>query len=530
MLTAESLKHRKYQIYIIRKIFAAGQLPQNKSGEGVRQKVSTQYVSAREALRQAEFIEENRELLGSGKLFHIMTFGCQLNDNDSEKLAGLLEAMGMEKTELAERADLILINTCSVRENAAGRFFGNLGIIKNMKRDKPDMLVGVCGCMMKQEVHVDRIRRSYPFVDLLFGPQDIYRFPELLNRRLQGTRRVYDVGEADVVAEGVPIRRERKYRALCTIMYGCNNFCSYCIVPYARGRERSRRQPEVIAELKALADEGYSEVMLLGQNVNSYGKDLPQSEEQGDFVDLLTEAAMKSGLKRIRFMTSHPKDVSPALIDTMARFPNIERHLHLAVQSGSDRILKAMNRKYTAEHFLSLVHEARTKIPGISISTDIIVGYPGESEEDFKATLDLVREAAFDQAFMFQYSPRPGTPAAKLEEIPAEVMTDRFNRLVELQNENSLRSYQALLNTEQEVLIEGLSDHAGTFFTGRDSASHLINFSVPEEVFSELGLEEASWSERGEALEGRFAKVRVTEAKTFSSQGELTLLMPEEGM
>lgn len=486
--------------------------------------MSAKYISTAEAIRQAAFIKENRELLGSGKLFHIITFGCQLNDNDSEKIAGQLLAMGLAKTDLAERADLIVINTCSVRENAAGRFFGNLGIIKNLRRDKPDLLVAVCGCMMKQEVHVDKIRRSYPFVDLIFGPQDIYRFPELLNRRLQGSRRVYDVGSEDTVAENVPIKRERKYRALCTIMYGCNNFCSYCIVPYARGRERSRRQPEVLAELKALAEQGYSEVMLLGQNVNSYGKDLPQSEEQGDFVELLRRAAEESGLKRIRFMTSHPKDVSPKLIDTMAAYPNIERHLHLAMQSGSDRILKAMNRKYTGEHFLAIVREARQKIPGISISTDIIVGYPGETEEDFQDTLRLVKEAAFDQAYTFQYSPRPGTPAAKLEEIAPEVMTERFGRLVELQNENSLRSNERILDTVQEVLIEGLSDHTELCMTGRDSASHLINFTVPDEVYAALGLQDADWTERGRVLEGRFAKVRITEAKTFSLQGELTEL------
>lgn len=488
--------------------------------------MSAKYITAAEGLRQTGFIKENRELLGSGKLFHIITFGCQLNDNDSEKLAGQLQAMGMEKTDLAEKADLIVINTCSVRENAAGRFFGNLGIIKNLKKDKPDLLTVVCGCMMKQDVHVDKIRKSYPFVDVLFGPQDIYRFPELLNRRLMGTRRVYDVGDADTVAEDVPIKRERKYRALCTIMYGCNNFCSYCIVPYARGLERSRKQSEVLAELKALAREGYSEVMLLGQNVNSYGKDLEHSEEQGDFVELLRRAAEETGLKRIRFMTSHPKDVSPQLLDTMASHPNIERHLHLALQSGSDRILKAMNRKYTAEHFLALVREAREKIPGISITTDIIVGYPGETEEDFAATLKLVKEAAFDQAFTFQYSPRPGTPAAKLEEIPAEVMTERFGRLVELQNENSLRSNEKLLDTVQEVLIEGLSDHTELCMTGRDSASHLINFTVPESVYEKLGLEDADWPARGQALEGRFAKVKVNEARTFSLQGELLELLP----
>lgn len=489
--------------------------------------MSTSYVTTEESIRQASFLKENRELLGSGKQYFIITYGCQLNDNDSEKLAGQLAAMNLSEAPELEAADLILINTCSVRENAAERFFGHLGVIKNLRRDKPDLLVGVCGCMMRQEVHVDKIRRSYPFVDLVFGPQDIYRFPELLNRRLSGSRRVYDVGAEDhTVAEGIPVRRERKYRALVTIMYGCNNFCSYCVVPYARGRERSRKMEEVLEELAALAKDGFSEVMLLGQNVNSYGNDLPEGE--GDFVTLLTRAATESGLKRIRFMSSHPKDISSELLEVIARYPVIERHIHLALQSGSDRVLKAMNRKYTAEQFLSIVREAREKIPGVSITTDIIVGFPGETEEDFEETLHVVREAAFDQAFTFQYSPRPGTKAALLEEIPAEVMTDRFNRLVDVQNENSLRSNEALVNTSQVLLIEGLSDHVESAMTGRDSAYHLVNFTIPEAVYESAGLDGADWASRGLALEGRFARVRISDARTFSLSGELEELLPED--
>ncbi len=486
--------------------------------------MSTHYVSTEESIRQAGFLKENRDLLGSSKKYYIITYGCQLNDNDSEKLAGQLAAMDLTEAPELEEADLILINTCSVRENAADRFFGHLGVIKNLRRDKPDLLVGVCGCMMRQEVHVDKIRRSYPFVDLIFGPQDLYRFPELLNRRLSGSRRVYDVGTEDTVAEGIPVRRERKFRALSTIMYGCNNFCSYCVVPYARGRERSRQLEEVLAELQALAKEGFSEVMLLGQNVNSYGKDLP--EGQGDFVELLTRAASESGLKRIRFMSSHPKDISSELLDVIKHYPNIERHIHLALQSGSDRILKAMNRKYTAEQFLAIVREAREKIPGVSITTDIIVGFPGETEEDFQETLRVVREAAFDQAFTFQYSPRPGTKAAELPEIPADVMTERFNRLVDLQNENSLRSNEALVGTSQILLIEGLSDHVESSMTGRDSAYHLVNFTIPEAVYEGIGLGGADWPSRGLALEGRFAKVKITDARTFSLSGELEALLP----
>lgn len=487
--------------------------------------MTTQYITETEIERQAAFIEENKSLLGNNKSYFIMTFGCQLNDNDSEKLAGLLEKMDLELAEKIEDADVILVNTCSIRENAAGRFFGNLGNIKNYRRDNPDMLIGVCGCMMKQVEHVDKIKESYPFVDLVFGPQDIYRFPELLNRRLSGTRRVYDVGNVDTVAEDIPIKRERRFRALSTIMYGCNNFCSYCIVPYARGRERSRHQVEVIQELKDLAQEGFSEVMLLGQNVNSYGNDLEKSEEQGNFVDLLREAAQSSGLRRIRFMSSHPKDISRELIDTIAEFPNIERHIHLALQSGSDKILRDMNRKYTAAEFLDIVHYARQKVPGISISTDIIVGYPGETDEDFAETIRVVKEAKFDQAFTFQFSPRPGTKAADLEEIDSEIMTKRFNELVEVQNQNTLESNLSVVGQTLEVLIEGLSDHTSDHFTGRDSANHLINFSISDEDLNRIKMHDLNTVERGLHLEGRFAKVYIEEAKTFSLEGKFVELV-----
>lgn len=486
--------------------------------------MATQYINTEERLRQEGFIEENKTLLHNNKRYFIMTFGCQLNDNDSEKLAGQLERMGLTWADKIEEADVILVNTCSVRENAAGRFFGNLGNIKNYRHDNPNMIIGVCGCMMKQVEHVDKIKESYPFVDLVFGPQDIYRFPELLNRRLSGSRRVYDVGTIDTVAEDVPIRRERKFRALSTIMYGCNNFCSYCIVPYARGRERSRHQREVIEELKELAREGYSEVMLLGQNVNSYGNDLEHNAEQGDFLSLLEEAAETTGIQRIRFMSSHPKDISKELIDTIAKYPNIERHIHLALQSGSDEVLQAMNRKYTAEEFLDIVRYARETVPGISISTDIIVGYPGETDEDFEETMRVVEEAKFDQAFTFQFSPRPGTKAAKLEEIPKEVMTERFNRLVKLMNQNTLESNERIVGKTVEVLIEGLSDHTSDHFTGRDSANHLINFTIPENLLLRYDLADKSWDDRGLQLEGRFAQVHIDEAKTFSLEGTLSEL------
>lgn len=483
--------------------------------------MTTKYISQAEEARQRDFIDANQSLLKGRTHYYIQTFGCQLNDNDSEKLAGLLEAMGLKKANQPEEAQVILLNTCAIRENAVGRLFGNLGNLKSYREGQADVILGVCGCMMTQIQNVDRIKQSYPYVDLVFGPQDIYRFPELLNRVLLGSKRVYDVGGFDTVAENLPISRERKFRALVTIMYGCNNFCSYCVVPYARGRERSRPQEKILEELRALAKEGYREIMLLGQNVNSYGKDLEAGPNQGDFTELLTQAAQIKGLERIRFMSSHPKDISTELIDTIARFPNIERHIHLALQSGSNPVLKAMNRKYTAEEFMDIVRYAREKVPGISITTDIIVGYPGETEEDFQETLKIVEEAAFDQAFTFQFSPRPGTKAYGLEEIPAEVMTDRFDRLVALQNANTLKSHEALVGESVEVLIEGLSDHTQDHFTGRDSANHLINFTIGEDTLESLGLGQADWAQRGADLEGKMCRVLIKDAKTFSLEGVL---------
>lgn len=480
--------------------------------------MATVHIQPEEIIRQLQICGEIRAQFTERKKYFIQTFGCQQNDNDSEKLGGLLSRMGYEAVETREEADLLLINTCSVRENAVDRFFGNLGILKPLKKDNPKIIIATCGCMMKQPEVVERIQRSYPFVDLIFSPNDLYRFPELLQRRLSGTRRVYDITMDDTVAEGLPVLHDRKFRALCTIMYGCNNFCTYCIVPYTRGRERSRNAEEILTELKALAEQGYSEVMLLGQNVNSYGKDL---EEPMTFAQLLGLLARESGIRRIRYMTSHPKDLSPELIDVMAQYENIERHIHLPLQSGSDRVLKRMNRHYTLEHYMEIVRLAKEKIPGVGLSTDIIVGFPGETEEDFQATLDAVAAVGYDSAFTFQYSPRPGTPAANWEDqVPASVVSERFDRLVALQNKNSLFANEARLGMVGEVLIEGLSDHNPNMFTGRYSDNHLINFSCPEEVWRNLPGKPQTVAEAGRLMEGKFAMVKATEAKAFSLQGE----------
>ncbi|MDD4368809.1 MAG: tRNA (N6-isopentenyl adenosine(37)-C2)-methylthiotransferase MiaB, partial [Oscillospiraceae bacterium] len=362
----------------------------------------TRFVSRPELERQAEFADAVRQLQSQHPSYYIRTFGCQLNENDSEKLAGLLETMGYQPAAAPESAVFIIFNTCSVRGNADDRFFGHLGLVKNLRRDHPDLLVAVCGCMMKIEEHVDKIRCSYPFVDLVFGPSDIYRLPELLYRRLSGSRRVYDVSSDDLIAEGSKVVRERQYRALCTIMYGCNNYCSYCVVPYTRGRERSRRPAEILQELKELGQQGFGEVMLLGQNVNSYGRDLTLADGRKlnyDFADLLAQAAEESGIPRIRFMTSHPKDISLKLLDVMQAYPQIERHLHLPLQSGSDTVLKKMNRHYTVADYRRSVAAALERMPDLALSTDIIVGFPGETEQDFQATLDCVAEFAYDSAY-----------------------------------------------------------------------------------------------------------------------------------
>ena len=392
----------------------------------------TQEPPAAEPERQYYFMAKCRALvqslsekLGRQATACTKTFGCQMNARDSEKLAGILELVGYEITE-DEHADLVIYNTCTVRENANLKVYGRLGVLGNMKKKQPHKLIALCGCMMQEPTVVEKIRKSYRFVDLVFGTHNIYKFAELLANCMEGEGMIIDVWkDTDKIVENLPVERKYPFKSGVNIMFGCNNFCSYCIVPYVRGRERSREPREILREIERLAADGVVEVMLLGQNVNSYGKNLP---EPMSFAQLLREAEKIDGIERIRFMTSHPKDLSDELIEVMASSKKICRHMHLPLQSGSSRILKIMNRRYTKEQYLALVEKLRRAIPDISLTTDIIVGFPGETEEDFEETLDVVRRARYDSAFTFIYSKRTGTPAAAMEnQVPEAVVKERFD-------------------------------------------------------------------------------------------------------
>jgi len=446
-----------------------------------------------------------------GKKYFIRTYGCQLNENDSEKIEGILNILGFSESKEIETADIILFNTCTIRENANDKIFGNLGIVNHIKKNNPEKIVILCGCMMKEDHNRKKVFDKYKFVDILFGPSDIYKLPEMLKTFLAQKGRIDDVSEEDFIVEGLPVIHKKKFRALSTIIYGCNNFCSYCIVPYVRGRERSREINDVINELKTYGEEGYKEVMLLGQNVNSYGND----NNHYDFADLLKKAGEISTIKRIRFMTSHPRDLSKKLIDVMAATPSVMPHIHLPLQSGSDRILKLMNRGYNTTQFINLVKYARERIPDISITTDIIVGFPGETEEDFIETLSFMGKVCFDGAFTFQYSKRTGTPAAEFEDqVPQDIITRRFNQLLELQNSCSFASNQKVLDTKQEVLVEGTSDSNEKMLTGRTPHNRLVNFPLPIDKNNSREIDEPS------DFEGRIALVKISQIKTFSLEGK----------
>ena len=487
--------------------------------------MSIDLVSNQEMLFQQQCVHRLRAE-GFLHAFHIVTFGCQQNENDSEKLSGILEQAGLTHVDDYRKADLVILNTCSVRENADDRLFGHLGLMKNLRRDRPNVLIGLCGCMMTQDIHIDKVRKSYPFVDFLFGPQDIHRLPGILFERLFNGKKTYLTDGADLIAEDLPVVRSRRFRALTSIMYGCNNFCAYCIVPYTRGRERSRHPDRILEEISQLVADGFKEIMLLGQNVNSYGLDLSQAEGGNwNFARLLDAVARIPNLYRVRFMTSHPKDLSDELIDVMAANPNIERHLHLPLQSGSSRILKDMNRHYDRDHYQGIVQRVRALIPDISLSTDIIVGFPGETDEDFQETLDLMTAVRFDSAFTFQYSKREGTPAAKREDqVSPVVVKERFGRLLALQNAHSLAANQAQVGKTVEVLIEGSSETAPEILTGRGSDFRLINFRMTEPVAVQ-GADGLPAITSHDDLEGRIALVRIIKAKTFSLEGELERLI-----
>lgn len=444
-----------------------------------------------EAQRQIEMMKRCRESiadrqkeLGRPLTYHISTFGCQMNFKDSEKLAGILEEIGYVEAD-TEQADFVLLNTCTVRENANQKVYGHLGILKNYKKKNPHMMIALCGCMMQEELVVEKLKESYRFVDIIFGTHNIYKLAELIQTRLESDRMVVDLWkDAKEIVEDLPSIRKYSFKAGVNIMFGCNNFCSYCIVPYVRGRERSREPEDIIHEIEEMVAEGVVEVMLLGQNVNSYGKTL---EHPISFAELLERVEQVPGLKRIRFMTSHPKDLSDDLIQVMAKSEKICKHMHLPVQSGSSRLLEKMNRRYTKEHYLELVRKLRAAIPDISLTTDIIVGFPGETEEDFEETLDVVRQAEYDSAYTFIYSKRTGTPAANMEDqVPEEVVKERFRRLLNVVAESSAQRTGRLEGQTMEVLVEGISEQDPSMVTGRLSNNLLVHFPGDESLVGSL--------------------------------------------
>ncbi len=437
----------------------------------------------------------------TNKTFHIQTFGCQMNEHDSETLAGMLTELGYLENKNKKEADVAIINTCSVRENADKRFFGTLGQLKKVKEERPEVVVAVCGCMMQQQHIIDTLKAKYPWVDLVFGTHNLHEFPRLLSNVLNERNKVVDVWEngGDIV-EGLPSKREYSFKAYVDIMYGCNNFCTYCIVPYTRGRERSRRPEEIVNEVKGLAADGVREIMLLGQNVNSYGTGC---DFNTDFADLIYLLNGIDGIKRIRFMTSHPKDLSDKLIQAYKDCDKLCNNIHLPVQSGSTEILKRMNRKYTKEDYLKLIAKLKAAVPEIAVTTDIIVGFPGETEEDFEETLELVREVRFDSAFTFLYSIRKGTPAEKyMKQVPEAVKHERFNRLVELLNGISAVKNAACEGQVLDVLVEGPSKTNSKTYSGRTESGKLVNFKGTPE------------------LVGQIIPVKITEGKTFSLFGD----------
>lgn len=431
-----------------------------------------------------QLVKEQSEKLGRPLTANITTFGCQMNARDSEKLVGILERIGYVEVP-DENADFVIYNTCTVRENANLRVYGRLGYLHSLKKKNPHMMIGLCGCMMQEPQVVEKLKKSYSFVNLIFGTHNIYKFAELVVSSLLSDRMIIDIWkDTDKIVEDLPVERKYPFKSGVNIMFGCNNFCSYCIVPYVRGRERSRNPKDIVREIERLVKDGVVEVMLLGQNVNSYGKNLA---EPMTFAQLLTEIEKIEGLKRIRFMTSHPKDLSDELIEVMKNSKKICKHLHLPLQSGSSDILQKMNRKYDKEKYLNLVEKIRTAIPDISLTTDIIVGFPGETEEDFLETVDVVKKVRYDSAFTFIYSKRTGTPAAVMEnQVPEDVVKDRFNRLLEtvqtIGREMSARDTGKVM----EVLVEEQNSQDKHLMTGRLSNNLLVHFEGDTSLIGQL--------------------------------------------
>ena len=457
---------------------------------------------------QKQYMTKVKEMNQNKKLkYTILTMGCQLNENDSEKLSGMIENMGYSKTENLQEADLVVFNTCCVRENAEDRLFGKLGEVKKVK-EKKGTIIAIGGCMMQEKHIVEKLKQSYPFFDIVFGTHTLHKFPEDLYSKIINNKRIEDILDIDgEIIEGLPIKRNDNIKASVTIMNGCNNFCSFCIVPYVRGRERSRNPEDILNEVKDLANQGYKEITLLGQNVNSYlrsGKKDFESEIK-TFAELLRAVNKIDGIERIRFVSPHPKDFTDDVIEAIRDCDKVSKIIHLPLQSGSSQILKIMNRKYTKEQFLNLVDKMKKMIPEVVFSTDIIVGFPGETEEDFEDTLDVVRKVNFEQVFMFIYSRRVGTPGDRMEnQVPEEIKHERFNRLKELVESQIAENNKKYIGTIQKVLVEGVSKTNNEFLTGRTDSNKVVNFVGCEEMIGNMVdlkiVSEHMWYLKGEIV------------------------------
>ena len=438
--------------------------------------------------------------LGKGKTYFVKTYGCQMNEHDSENIRALLEEMSFKPSEILEEADVILFNTCAIRENAHNKVFGYLGRMKHLKEERPNIILGLCGCMAQEESVVDEIKRKNKHVDFVFGTHNIHRLPELLEKAIEDRELQIEVfsKEGDLI-ENIPVKRDSKYKAWVNIMYGCDKFCTYCIVPYTRGKQRSRHPKDILDEVRKLKEKGYKEVTLLGQNVNAYGKDLEINYK----MENLLEDTAKIGIERIRFVTSHPWDFTDSMIDVIAKYDNIMPYIHLPLQSGSDRILKLMGRRYTKEDYLSLFHKLKEKIPNVSITTDIIVGFPGETRKDFEETLNVVDECKYDGAYTFIFSPRVGTPAAKMkDDVSLEEKEQRLYELNELINKYSNEANQKYKDKVVPVLLEGVSEKKEDMLFGYTDTMKLVNVKADKEDI------------------GKIINVKITDIKTWSMDGE----------
>ncbi|MFP4698163.1 MAG: tRNA (N6-isopentenyl adenosine(37)-C2)-methylthiotransferase MiaB [Eubacteriales bacterium] len=461
-----------------------------------------------EAQRQKEIIKELYNInkkkykkTGKHNYFYIQTYGCQMNARDSEKLKGVLESSGYVETKNEEDADFIIYNTCTVRENANQKVFGRIGHLKTLKRKKPDLIIALCGCMMQEDTVIEKIKESYKHIDIIFGTHNIYKLAELIKTKLDTDDMVIDIWkEYKEIVEDLPSIRKEKFKASVNIMYGCNNFCSYCIVPYVRGRERSRNSKDIIGEIKELVSDGVIEIMLLGQNVNSYGQTL---EENMTFAQLLKKVEEIEGLKRIRFMTPHPKDLSDELINVIGKSDKICSNIHLPLQSGSSRVLNKMNRKYTKEDYLLLVAKIKKARPDVELTTDIIVGFPGETEDDFNETLEVIKKVEYINAFTFIYSKRTGTPASNMDkQLPDDVVKDRFNRLLEVLKPISLKKTNEKIGKIFDVLIEDVNKQDKKYVTGRLSSNHVVHLKGSTDLI------------------GKIIPVKIINAKTYYLLGE----------